>query len=336
MYNLIDKGGYGCVINPPVSLNYQIIRTIKEYNDKNKSDIAKIFQVNKKRSFYEELNIAKKIESIDKKFKFTVKVKGAHKIKSNVFDNYYDIDYCLRKKKGIYHSKPDEYYQIIMENGGYAIDTLPYQYIEYRKFMKLFQIFLKGMIDFQKLNYVHNDIKSDNILLKTNKISLIDFSLLVNSMDVFSHKNIHSLSRYDYYYAPEYYIYYCILKNNRFDKDYILYSFMQNDIFTKNEKYDFNNNFKSQIVDFLKTIEKSINGGKTINDIFDKNIAMKSDIFSLSYVLYDLFEKEIIIFENTNQLNFFKKIITLIRDGNPYHRVSFSDLYKIVSKNMKL
>lgn len=331
-YQLIDSGGFGCVIKPPVTSDSNIIKTIVPYVTPHATDVSKIFKMYKKDDFYNELQIAYKMQQIDPTFKFTVKMKGAQKIKSNVFDKFSHIDVCVRKKH-LFDKKKDAYYQMIMENGGKSIDRQHSHFIAFKQLLKLLRTFLSGMVIFQKKGYVHNDIKPGNVLLKKDKLSLIDFSLLIKDTETFSIQTNYVLSRFDYYYSPEYYIYYIVSKNAiPFRKQNVLFALMQDGAFNRFSDFEFNSKYKGDVIDFLNVVEKKVARGTSISSIFDKKLALKSDVFSFSFVLQDMLNRNIIIFDNNEQMNFFKQLTSSCRNGNPYKRPSFKELYHIVNR----
>ena len=93
---LIDRGGFGCVISPPISDEKNTKSVDIQYMNRNNNDIAKLY-IDGKKNYLQELEEISKIDAIDPTHFFTVKMKGATAIDGGVFNNNNDIKKCLRK-----------------------------------------------------------------------------------------------------------------------------------------------------------------------------------------------------------------------------------------------
>lgn len=323
---LNDSGTYGCIITPPIIEDRYIIKNDIKYTQSNNNDIAKIYKTGSK-EYKKELKILKKIQKIDPNNIFTIKLKGAQTISSNVLNNNNEITSCLNNNNVKY------YYQIILENGG---QNLKFDLnIKYKKFIKLFKKFIKGLVILQKHNLVHRDIKPANVLIKEDKISLIDFGLCCKTDDVYKSTSRYVLSYHYPYYPPEFYIaslcvyegekgldiskiiersYETMIKDRYFDHSYM----------TPELKKTYENGIKDFINDIkLKKLTK-------YNDIFTKKIALKADVFPLSQLLATIYNK--IKYNNINEKAFIYNIYTKCIECNPYKRISMQELYDILDK----
>lgn len=326
-HKLLDKGGYGCVVTPPITDKKFVVKEILPYTKSNKKDVGKIFRNNKGHKFGKELEISNKMARIDPKGKYTTILKGANKLNNEFLGKNEKLRKCLLSK---YFFSETNYYQIIMENGGLPFDEVKSHSVRYNVFLKMLRTFFKGMIEFQKLGYVHNDLKPGNVLINNKKISLIDFSLVLKKDEVYSNVNINSLSRYGYYYPPEYYIYY--LKINNYSKKDIIYKITDHD-FLLNSSEVADGNYETSVIQFVNVLEDKLKKYK-LSEIFTPELALKADVFSFYHILDAVLYKHVIIYDNSQQKTFIEKLMNKIRNGNPFQRPSFQELYKIVNKEI--
>lgn len=328
---LIASGGFGCLIDQPVIDKKSIVKTIIPYKNIKQNDVSKIFKVQKKEIFDFELKIGKQMNKIDANNDFTVKLKGAHWVKYDTFTDY-RIKRCIDDDKYFVYDKIC--YQLIMENGGVPIDQVTDK-ISYKKFISMLQVFLKGMIKFQKSNLVHNDIKPDNVLFNNKKISLIDFSLLSKLDHVYSKKSLIRKKKYKYFYAPEYYIYYIVCEKKVYTDKKSLLNHLDIINFYDKSFFEVSLNrkkFKDQIEDFLDILFQS---GNKLDHIFDKQLALKADVFSFSYILDAFINLQIVVTNNNKEKGFLTSLLHSTQHGNPLKRESFKSLHNIVSLEYK-
>jgi serine/threonine protein kinase len=333
---LVDSGAYGCVITPPVSESTFIIKEYIAYAERDNNDVAKVFKKGSK-DFVTELRILQKIKSIDPTCKFTIKLKGAQKISGDVFKTLPSVSQCLNKKTRITRNT---FYQIILEYGGIKVNG-KYS-LSFNTFIKFFKTFLEGIILLQNNNLVHRDIKPDNILISTNKINLIDFGLSCSFDEVYTPKSLHILSFQYPYYPPEFYIANIMIQyRNIYDGKPAefaklldrIYSMMDN-----NDKY-FSQHFMTPDLQakYQSGVSKFINELKTrgyyrISDIFTKEVTMKADVFSLAYIIA-AFNKNIQYTDN-NHKAFIDYIYNRCIEGNPYQRISVTELYNELNQQL--
>lgn len=176
----IGEGSYGCVIRPYIKCDG------KTGDDKY---ISKFFF--RKSSYIKELNIQKNIQRIglDKKG-FTIKMKSNCKIN---LEKKPKIRELSSNACGIYDK---EVYQIVFEYGGIDLRELfikeemksKMRRINLRELMKRFMNIFEGLCELDRLNLVHFDIRTDNILysFENDKFYIIDFGLMKDKNDVYS------------------------------------------------------------------------------------------------------------------------------------------------------
>ena len=179
----IGEGSYGCVIRPYITCEG------KTGNDKY---ISKFFF--RKKSYEEELRIQKRVQSIDfDKKGFTIKMKSNCKIN---LEKKPEIKELSRNACHIYDK---EVFQIVFEYGGIDLRELfkkrefmsKLRGMNLREFMKKFMNIFEGLCELDKLNLVHFDIRTDNILynFEKDKFYIIDFGLMKDKDNIYS-KNI--------------------------------------------------------------------------------------------------------------------------------------------------
>jgi len=326
-HKLLDKGGYGCVITQPITDKKYVVKNILPYKNPNKKDVGKIFRNNKGHKFSKELELSNIVKKMDPKGKYTTVLKGANKLNNDFLSKNEALRKCLLSK---HFFSEKNYYQIIMENGGLPFDEVQPYSVKYNLFLRMLRTFLKGMIEFQKLGYVHNDLKPANVLINNKKISLIDFGLVLKKDELYSSKNLDYLSRYAYYYPPEYYIYY--LKRNNYDKKDIIYKITDKDFLLNSyEKHD--RNYEESVIDFVNVLEEKLKH-KKLSEIFTSELALKADVFSFYHILDAVLYRHIIVYSDSRQKHFIEKLMNTIRNGNPFKRPTFQELYKIVNNEI--
>lgn len=355
---LLDSGTYGCVINPPLYKNKIVKKIIIPYKNKKNSDIAKIYK-NGKEDFSDEIELIEKIQIIDPKNKFTTKLKGAmvifgDEIKDDTIQN------CLRKDNSFdtYDSKDsssphmnDTYYTLILENGGVRTDKV--YSLTYHEFLSKFKIFLSGMLKLQENDLVHLDIKPANVLISDKKINLIDFGLMTNFDSLFTQDNSHILKYANVYpyYPPEFYLAYLYLKGipKFVNKQDILEWWSGEDNHNEINKYfeskmvNKNANLKQTYTNGVKELfniikNKIENDIIDVSEIFSKDMARKTDVFSISYIIAAL-NKNITFSSDSSERNkeqaFIDDIYQKCFEINPFQRISMQELYEEVANELK-
>jgi len=205
----VASGSYGCVIKPGYTCSK---KHTKKHNKLLSNTISKLFP--KEKEWRSEINLQEIVQNeIDPDNKFTIKM----------IDNCELKPITLKKTQNIYkcslvnEEQSNNIYQIIYEHGGVDI----YNIIVKRTYPEIISKFniinalnsfitiLEGLKIMALKNYVHHDIKLDNILydINKNKFILIDFGFLskINktyNVNSFIYKDPHNITFK--YFPPEY------------------------------------------------------------------------------------------------------------------------------------
>ena len=329
---LLDSGSYGCVIQP--SLHETLFTVQSEtYKNPNNLDIGKIFK--EANSYKKELKEVEKIKKLDPQHIFTPEIKAYGKIEYNIIKKLpTEIVRCLNYKSTFS-------YQIVMEYGGENIHNTNYK-MNYPDLIKSFLTLIEGMMLLKKNNYIHRDIKPLNVLVKKNKFTLIDFGLAINVNRVYNKSEHFVLDSTYKYYPPEFYIAYAFNKLDLRKKTITLNDLKDVENFLEKNHYyhylsepDYLNYLKQRNKTFLDTIyTKKLTKFK---DIFNKELAFKSDVFSLSFII-DKYKKNIIFSTNKKiqlkQKNFIENIISKMYKHNSFERYTIEDVYNEFKKEV--
>ena len=339
----VGAGSYGCVMSPPISEASLILKEYIPYLKRENTDVGKVF-IKGMRDFKEELAVLKKIDKIDPHAEFTVKLKGALELSSKSLKFHPTITNCL--ERSISHSSVrNSLQQIILSNGGTSIESREYT-LHYYDFLKKLSKFLKGMINLQKNNICHRDMSTRNVLINSQQISLIDFGLTCDIDDLYiptsSALRILSFKSYRFY-PPEFYIAYIMLSNRhqfegnkqKFDNFVdTIYDKMKSQYYFE-QKYLLNNisllyEYEYGIRVFLDTI-KHMSVTKC-SEIFNRDIAFKADVFSLSYTILELSKN--IYYTSDSEKIFVDYIYKKCKKANVFERISLNELYEIVDNEV--
>ena len=327
--DFVGSGSFGCVITPPVFSKEYIIHEDIPYTNRANDDISKIFK--KKQKHYEkELSILKKIQQIDPENKFTAKLKGAQHISPDALQGNSKLQQCLKNAS-------NTYYQIILENGGKQLDAV--YSIKYKDFLRLFTTFLEGMLSLQKKKLIHRDIKPLNVLITPTKINLIDWGLYCYAKELFDAKNEHVLA-YEYpYYPPEFYVAYILLhyKDIVDGNQQVFHTYLDKILPTMIHKGYFKHSYITQplFMIYYKGVAAFINaikqrGYSSYAEVFNEDLAYKTDVFPIAHLLEALDNN--MIYSNHAQKDFVHELYKKCIDCNPYTRISFQELHKIVAR----
>ena len=300
-HNFIASGSFGCMIIP----NYKCNNTTN-YNNA----VSKIFP--DKEEWEDEIKLHSIIQNIDSDNKFTIKMIDNCKIKN---------DDIIKNTKKIYKCELiDEYtpniYQIVYEYGGIDLEILfkkklyLMEKINILDFFKSFINILKGIKTLVKNNYIHHDIKIDNILYNTekNKFILIDFGKLIKKDN--NENILKSLKEKDEYYIthiffpPEYNILYNVYINNENKNDII-----------NNNLYNFSENrLKILVIQILNNKKLPDNYRFKIEELILK---IENNLYKTSFELYKIFKEDI---EDIKEVNEKKLNDYFIKLSNKYSK----------------
>jgi len=326
---LLDQGSFSCVVSPPF---YE-----KPYQGMSHNDIGKIYK--DKQYNIEELRHLIIIDKIDPNSNFTTKLKSAFPINGNLIRNN-NIAKCLKKNL----SKQQQFYQIVLENGGKNlnnyVDKNNYK-IHYSDFLKKILTLIRGMIELQKNGLVHQDIKPPNILMNEKKISLINFGLMKRMEQIYTPNNLDRLNYFKHFINPPEYAVASIFINNKVNS---INAFPLNEVYKRlnanlSKMYfledkrlgnKLRNIYIKGLIKFLNEIYKN---NKSFSQIFNKDLAMKADVFSFAYVIYEL--NKHIIYKYDKEKIFVSTLYDACINTNPYKRATFIQIYNMVLYEIK-
>jgi len=304
---LIGSGSYGCVVIPP--LNDNIIEIKKKYKNYNKDDVGKVFKKNingRKEAIKEFKQYIDTASNIKKYSKIVPKIKG-YTIHSDV--NNINIGKCINNSflNGKIH-------QLIYENAGLSFYAYPEGKLTYKNIINMLKIFLKNFYYYVEAGKIHSDINNGNIMIKDDKILLIDFGLEKNKDNIFDRNKALKYFKFEYiFYPPEFrLLYFKKLKNN---------------IQTLN--YGFNN-LKSLIKYYNFDIMKKAYILEELNNLINNfNVDYKKiDIYAIGVNLFLIRNK--ILFVN-DELNKFNYLIKKMMEPNPNKRFSILEIINYAS-----
>ena len=308
-FKFLGNGVYGCVVKPAIENNPHIdIYINQNFSKTNNNTVGKIFK--REKDFVRELKISKFVNKIDPKSTFTVKMTSASKISKDILKCNEKLRSCLKLNNNF------NYYQIAYEYGG--VDLTHNFDLEYKQFLNVFTKFIKGMVLLSKIGYVHWDIKSDNVLIKKNKISLIDYGLMIKASELFNGE--YNLKNHDYY-PDEFRIAAKYIDNNIHLRDA--------DAFEKYTNYILERN---NVSNDLKTFFVEIKN-KQFYEVFTKEIALKGDVYAISFILEKLKNKITNLKYDDNR--FLSYLIQRCRDKNPKTRYTMIQLFNNLVYRLK-
>lgn len=322
--DILGKGSYGCVLPKAIKCN-------KPFKTEFLYKPSKLFT--NKDDFITEIKNTEFINKHDKGntcitiFDYCILTK---EIINNIL-NKYNVDRELLIKCSLQNNQ--ELFQIIFNELGNDLEHLkniPFNML----FLKAYNI-LKGISLFNKLHFLHLDIKHNNIIYykKTNKLLIIDFGLSLSYKDFFNYENISLFTQnYTFNHPPEFIAYkYSSNKSSIFNDDfykfkkayenYLLFPNMLNFII----KYCYNNNYNdynNALLSLFKLYYYSSNLNNTLKSTIDK-IDIYGFGITFLYIIYN------------NKLKFSKydknifKLLSLTLLIEPSKRISANKLMKL-------
>jgi len=306
---LIASGSYGCVVLPPITSNISEIK--KRYTNKEKDDIGKVFKFGingRKEAITEFKRYKDSVENILNYNKIVPKIKGYYIISK--IDNI-SINKCINIFS---HYLKEDIHQLIYENAGITFSDYPYNKLNYKKLLKMLKVFFKSFNNYTKYGKIHSDINSGNIMIKDNKILLIDFGLEKNKDNIFDRSKNSKFYKYKYiFYSPEFRLLY--LKEKVNNKININFGF-------NNLKNLFNSNYDIMSKEYIL---------QELSNLLDNfNVDYKKlDVYSIGVNLYLIRDK--IIFSNQKEIEEFDYLIKKMIEPNPINRFSISEIIKYAS-----
>lgn len=198
----------------------------------------------------------------------------------------------------------------------YNFDGIPLTDIKINDydFINAFIIFCKSLETFHQLQFIHRDIKGDNILYNdtNNKLSLIDFGLSIRADELYSDKEKWYIES-DYFISPPEFR---ILNSNKYGNLEELNSIYKNERFYNKKK---------------KEYDEFFNNYHNVYDIPDniKNNSHKGDIYALGLTFLLLYsDNNIVITHNDKNLinNMILNLIENMIKTNPLERYNLYDV----------
>lgn len=348
-FDIVGKGGYSVVISPVVT-NIHFLQWIIYYNDRDVTDVSKVFKhsdmSNGEDDFRFELDILKKVMKIEGYTTFTVPIKGASKFYcKELKHNRYILD-NLRASYSILDN--DIFYQIIFGNGGIPVNQIKREIRSYKihikELIEMLKRFYNGIQLLHINNIIHRDIKPTNILLdcKQNKLNIIDFGLACDVKDVYDNsKSDFLLSNIYMFHPPEFYVHHLLTSKYNSEHNFqqnldsafenIMHSSDMLSIYYENHYYKWNKCGSYDIetyADGFRSIYISIKeqGFQNIEEIFTYNIASKCDIYSSSYILQYLMRH--IIFDCNEDCEKYIALCHMAGNFNPFLRSNIFQILK--------
>lgn len=274
----VAAGTYGCIFD-------SALKCKKGLANLPTNVVSKVFGSTS--DFKEERDMETLIEEIDPRHEFTRPTYGTCQVNSGDI-NKYAINKCKHTP-----SQSKEYNQIVYKDGGNDLARLmksgkSQDFIN--DILVPFTVIIDGIDTLSRKNYVHLDIKPENILYNKTRFFLIDFGLMSPKDEVYTHSHI---LRHNYpFYPPEFKM--TVYKNdmNKFVKEFLLnfrYQYKVNSgkpYFTEVDlyyqiKYRVGYTIKEQ-EDDLSTLHNSIAQSH-------KEYSDKIDVYSIGMVLLLLY-----------------------------------------------
>lgn len=339
--SILGKGTYGCVIPKILICDKRSDELIK----KGITNVSKLLL--NKGDFDKEVNNTLFINKYDNG-KTCIKIDDTciitkEKIKEILDTN--GIDKIFLDKCDISFEN-NKIYQIIFNKKGITLydvmsknDKMPLN-----KFIKLTFNLFKGIKLFNKLNFIHFDIKSDNIMYlpDEDKFIFIDFGLSKTYKILLKNRSLEYYSSSPrYYYPPEFIAFSDFFKKDKYDYNTLFKLFKykyETELIDHNDYTIINNmvlyNYDNNYSTYLNELKKLFDLYYYTDDPYNilKESLNKIDIYSLGITLYRCINKYNI--NNRYVINIYKYIIFPCIIINPTNRISINKLLYLYGKNI--
>lgn len=344
----LGKGATGCVIKPGLQC--------KDGENFGDDTISKLFD--DEHLYEKEVKINDIIKRLDPDNKFTIKIfSNCSKKISETREKVDDIQECTNlRSKNIY--------QIVYEYGGIDFFNLIKSQLKYISnifdfFKNMIKIF-EGIKKLSDNNFIHFDIKIDNLLYnpKKSKIVLIDFGSLKNVNEFFNNVNKYNLY-INGYYSPHYpmefkLLTYILLKYDVPNLNSNIETYIKNVNIKLNEPQSSYNDIRSKHFDKFRLLQSYLHN-KSINyinyfrtkyrhqhinlfEIKELEIEMckKIDVYQMGLVLSELLLATL-LYKSEDEIKTipFDGIFILLRgmiEPNPFERFSIDEVIKLYSE----
>jgi serine/threonine protein kinase len=342
--NILGKGTYGCVIPKILKCNKNNYALI----NKGTTQISKLLL--DKKEFYKEINNTLFVNRYDKGDTSIllddtcIITKDILKeiLLTNGIDKKY-IDKC-----NIMLPNTDNLYQIIYNKKGITLRNLIYKNpnieMPLNQFIRLTFNLFKGIKRFNKLHFIHFDIKDDNIIYLPDekKFIFIDFGLSKTYKILLKTRTLEYYSSSPrYYYSAEILIFSILYKKEDYNY-HDLYNIFKNkyeeelktsvgdDIIANIIKYNYNNHneiYENELKQLFNSYYFAKDPYAVLKQSFDK-----IDIYSLAITLYRCIKKYNI--HNNYVYKIYKYIIFPCLIINPLKRISINKIIYLYGKNI--
>ena len=300
----LGSGTYKCVYSPPLLCNVPLGSQPFDLNQATEYAGALMKEANA----VEEMGEIEKIKKIDPDGEFTVQPAYICNIDLKKIKNYpmnltntklkglnpfiaEDYQKCDLLNKDDPDEEPDDLNkQLIYYMGGYNLETMRItagrRGPDIITFLRAFHNVIYGIKKINESGFLHNDIKSLNILYNhhTNEFKIIDFGLLVEIKDIYDSNPPHNIVYEPW--SPDINLSTVI---SNYIKDFGTYpdnKFVQDTI----ARYGIENlEFKDE--NFYFTKKNGEKDKKHLQEFLNES-AQKLDVYSLGIVMYNLFKKE--------------------------------------------
>jgi serine/threonine protein kinase len=317
----LGQGTYGCVFFPSIKCRDRLQQ--KEYYLKG---VSKVFKT--KKHMDDELKETNKISKMDKQGLYTNKALGSCEVSTENFSSEETgpCRYMPTSKKAL---KSSIYHQIFYEHKGIDLNQFMRKQYSLSDTFNYVLNLMKGIQLLIKHNYVHLDLKPDNVLISdSNKALLIDFGLGRPFKTLYDYNKSDYILEYSYeWYAPEFKLFFDSYRNML--PEYQVKEFIE----FNNSKYNraylkYNKNVvESETKDLVTRYRREFALGDIGQpEYFIRNFAHKADVFSLGTIMYYIHKKaqKDSDFELYGQQfkNIFDKAIRI----NAYERATINEL----------
>lgn len=341
-FNIVGEGTFGCVISPALPCD-------KTSNSIGR--VGKLFHIKEESYHYTMELISQEIENmelinkIDKKSKWSVKYKSNCVIDFPVYKNFINNKKTPRMCTTLLDNYKNEYESVLqiiykekgedlhmfMNNNHYKITDMIYGFIN----------LAYGLTQLAKNKLIHGDIKTNNVIITTNKrMKIIDFgSIYTTNQNNYMSNNV--LTHDNYFKPPEYSNYVQNTKNVH--KKYTKVTNSLNNVGIpfeiRNKQYKrFKNDIKllmnvaNKFTRYKKGIESNYNISfleKKFGNYRPKWTHLptdKIDVFALGIIILVLMTHKNCSDKNTDSWSKLKEIVKKCVHFNPYERIDAKNL----------
>lgn len=304
----VASGTYACTFSPPLSCG-----RVKSHSQQK---LGKVFESSD--AAIQEAEIQSIIRKVDPNNLFTVKYFGKCKIAGiNQEDDMESCSKDIRVNRNI---------QLTYEYGGKALWDVIALYkgtsTSNDKFVKLFLKFeplFSGVKRLNDMGYLHLDIKLENIVFDSIKLSLIDFGLMKNISEMMS-KIQKSLLSYDYPYYPPEFKFMSVARTINPQMDFVKFKafFMRNfGVISIKDESLIHKELERFFASYIYQNDHSLDG----NGMF-----AKSDLYSVGVTLIILYDY--IVRKDDYRTYIIKDLIKDMINCNPYERIGWDEVLR--------